>query len=92
VQAWRRQALFALSNSTQVLLEPQLSLAWRPDHGTGGRIQLPFLVQCFTLAGTNKNKGFLVLARRKPQRYRVVSRGLATPPGPKRRFLMCQIA
>jgi hypothetical protein len=57
VQAWRRQALFALSNSTQVLLEPQLSLAWRPDHGTGGRIQLPFLVQCFTLAGTNKKRG-----------------------------------
>jgi hypothetical protein len=23
VQAWRRQAFFALSNSTQVLLEPQ---------------------------------------------------------------------
>jgi hypothetical protein len=39
-----------------------------------------------------KKEGFLVLARRKPQRYRVVSRGLATPPGPKRRFFMCQIA
>jgi hypothetical protein len=25
VQAWRRQAFFALSNSTQVLLEPQRS-------------------------------------------------------------------
>jgi hypothetical protein len=26
VQAWRRQAFFALSNSTQVLLEPQCSV------------------------------------------------------------------
>jgi hypothetical protein len=26
VQAWRRQAFFALSNSTQVLLEPQRSV------------------------------------------------------------------
>jgi hypothetical protein len=44
VQAWRRQAFFALSNSTQVLLEPQRSvLPGTPDHGTGGRIQLPFL-------------------------------------------------
>jgi hypothetical protein len=50
------------------------------------------LVPCFALAGTHKKKVFLVLARRNPQRDRVVSRGLATPPGPKRRFFMCQIA
>jgi hypothetical protein len=39
VQAWRRQAFFALSNSTQVLLEPQRSVlpGAPPDHGTGGR-------------------------------------------------------
>jgi hypothetical protein len=30
--------------------------------------------------------------RNSPQRYRVVLRGFATPPGPKRRFFMCQIA
>jgi branched-subunit amino acid permease len=50
------------------------------------------LMQCFTLAGTNKKEGVLVLARCKPQRYRVESRGFATPSGPKRRFFMCQIA
>jgi hypothetical protein len=28
-------------------------------------------VPCFAFAGTHKKEGFLVLARRKPQRYRV---------------------
>jgi hypothetical protein len=53
-----------------------------------GAARLP----CFALAGTHKKRGIFVLARRKPQRYRVVSRGSATPPGPKRHLLMCQIA
>jgi hypothetical protein len=44
------------------------------------------------LDATNKTDGFLVWARRKPQRYRVVSRGFATRPGPKRRGFMSQIA
>ena len=39
----------------------------------------------------NKNDAFWVRARRKPQRYQVVSRGFATRPWPKRRVFMFQI-
>ena len=59
----------------------------KPESG-----QLRLLVQCLMLDATNKTDGFLVWARRKPQRYRVVSRGFATPPRPKRRGFMSQIA
>src|SRR5665647_333490 len=47
---------------------------------------------CCMLDGTNKNDGFWVRARRKPQRYQGVSRGFATQPWRKRRAFMFQIA
>jgi hypothetical protein len=51
-------------------------------------------VQCFALAGTNKKKksgfGFWPGANRSDTE--VVSRGFATPRGPKKRFFMRQIA
>jgi hypothetical protein len=50
------------------------------------------LVQWCMLDGTNKNDGFGVRARRKPQRYPKVSRGFATPPWRQRRVFMFQIA
>jgi hypothetical protein len=45
VQAWRRQAFFALSNSTQVLLEPQRSVLpgtpiTAPAGASNGRFQV----------------------------------------------------
>lgn len=48
----------------------------------------PFgLVQCFMLDGTNKKKGFLALARRKPERYRVYRKDLQRCQGRKGAFL-----
>jgi hypothetical protein len=51
VQAWRRQAFFALSNSTQVLLEPQRSALpgtpiTAPAGASNGRFQVQKYVKC----------------------------------------------
>ncbi len=54
----------------------------RYRHGAAGGGEV---VWCCTLGGTVKTDGFLVRARRKPQRYPQVSRGFATQPWPKRR-------
>ena len=56
------------------------------------QIRAVSIVRCCTLEGTLKTDGFLVRARRKPQRYQQVSRGFATQPWPKRRGFQCLIA
>jgi hypothetical protein len=66
--------------------------AWAASNIVSRLAQQTSLMQCFALAGTNKKKGFWVLARRKPQRYQVVGRGFGPQPGEKRRFFMRQIA
>ncbi|MNL83682.1 hypothetical protein D3C87_2114030 [compost metagenome] len=58
-------------------------------HGDGGvqGAQALWLVQCFMLDGTNKKDGFLALARRKPERYRVYREDLQRRQGRKDAFL-----